>query len=273
MKLAYLGPEGSYSYVAAKHYAPDGELIGMRSFRAIISDIEEGSIDEGILPIENSTEGAVTQVMDGLMNTKTTKIQGEIILRITHNLLSVADNENEIEYVVSHPQAIEQCREFFERYYPHITLLPCESSSTACKIAKEKGNKYGAIGNSWAGENNGLQVIKKSIQDNINNQTRFVVVGKKLTFPTGRDKTSISFSFNEDYPGSLFSILKEFADEKINLTRVESRPAKAELGKYIFYIDFQGHREDIHCKRVLSIIKEKTSKLKVFGSYPIGDTY
>ncbi|AKL93959.1 chorismate mutase PheA [Clostridium aceticum] len=270
MKLGYLGPEGSFSHAAAVHYAPDATLIGMKTFKEIITAVEEGKIQQGILPMENSTEGAVTQVMDALMHTKISKIQAEMILQIHHNLFSVEENVEDIFYVLSHSQVLEQCRGFFANHFPQITLIPCESSSSACKIAKEKGKGYGAIGNSWAGENNGLKVLYKDIQDNILNQTRFIIIGEGTTVPTGNDKTSIVFSFHNDAPGSLYSVLQEFAEEGINLSRIESRPAKIELGKYIFYIDFHGHQEDIKSKKVLSRIMEKVNTLKIFGSYPIG---
>lgn len=273
MKLGYLGPEGSYSYIAVKQYAPQGDLIGMKTLREIITSVEEGKIDEGILPIENSTEGAVTEVMDALMSTMISKIQGEIILPVRHNLLSVGENEKELRYVLSHPQALEQCREFFAKHYPQIVLIPCESTSSACKIAKEKGKEYGAIANIWAAENNGLKILNRDVQDNCHNQTRFVIIGRGNKKPTGRDKTSIVFSFYDDFPGSLYMVLKEFAEERINLTRIESRPAKSEVGKYRFYIDFYGHQEDIKSKMVLQNIEKMTNMLKIFGSYPIGKVY
>ncbi|ABR46873.1 Prephenate dehydratase [Alkaliphilus metalliredigens QYMF] len=275
MKIGYLGPEGSYSYTAAKCYAPQGTLISMRGFREIIQGVENGTIEEGILPIENSTEGAVTQTMDALMETVDSKIKGELVLQIRHNLLSLGESIGEINYVASHPQALEQCREFLATHYPHAVLIPSESSSAACQMIKEKdqASAYAAIANSWAGENNGLKTLCKDIQDNKNNQTRFIIIGIEDTITTGNDKTSIAFSFHEDYPGSLYGILREFAQEKINLTRVESRPAKAELGKYIFYIDFNGHGEDQKCKSVLERIRKEVNKFKIFGSYPIGRVY
>lgn len=273
MELGYLGPEGSYSYIAANHYAGDGDIIAMKTFRQIITAVEEGTIEAGMLPIENSTEGAVTQVMDGLMNTVTSKIQGEMILQVRLNLLSVGENIEELRYVLSHPQPLEQCREFMVNHFPQVVLRPCGSTSEACKIAREEGKEYGAIANSWAAENNGLKILHRDIQDNANNQTRFIIIGRENTEPTGRDKTSIAFSFHDDFPGSLHSVLREFAEEKINLSRIESRPAKTELGKYIFYIDFHGHQEDIKSKKVLNNIERITNKLKIFGSYPIGRVF
>lgn len=273
MNLGYLGPEGSYSHAAAKYYLPDGNLIGMKTFKNIITAVEEGSLEKGILPIENSTEGAVTQVMDYLMNTRISKIQGEIILQIRHNLLSLGENMKDIQYVLSHPQALEQCREFFGNHYPDIILVPCKSTSDACRMAREKGKAYGAIANSWAAENNGLKILYQGIQDNINNQTRFIIIGKEEAMKTGKDKTSIAFSFHDDFPGSLYAVLKEFAEENINLSRIESRPAKTELGKYIFFIDFHGHQEEEKAQKVLKNIAKMTNKLKIFGSYPIGKIY
>ncbi|WP_300298029.1 prephenate dehydratase [Anaerosolibacter sp.] len=273
MMLGYLGPEGSYSHTAARQYARDGILVGMKNFKQIITAVEEGTIEEGILPIENSTEGAVTQVMDHLMDTSNSKINGELILHVRHNLLSTGENVEELRYVLSHPQALEQCREFFENHYPHIQLTSCESTSYACKIAREKGLGYGAIANNLAAKNHGLKILHKDIQDNVNNQTRFVVIGRENAAATGMDKTSIAFSFHEDFPGSLYRVLKEFAEEKINLTRIESRPAKTELGKYIFYVDFEGHQEDAKSKIVLKNIENITNKLKIFGSYPMGRVY
>jgi len=273
MKIGYLGPEGSYSYMAGKEYDPKSELIPMKTFRQIINSVELGEIDRGILPIENSTEGAVTEVMDALMTTKSSKIQGEVILQVRHNLLSIEDNAKKLKYIISHPQAIEQCREFFAKHYPQVVFIPCDSTSSACKLAKEKGSQYGAIANNVAAQKNGLKILNNNIQDNCHNQTRFVVIGEGNQIPTGRDKTSIAFSFHDDFPGSLYMILKEFADENINLTRIESRPAKSEMGKYIFYIDFNGHQKDIKSKIILDNIEKKTRKLKVFGSYPIGEIY
>jgi prephenate dehydratase len=273
MALGYLGPEGSYSYTAAKHYAHGSILIGMKTFKQIITAVEKGVIEKGVLPIENSTQGAVTQVMDHLMDTKITTITGEIILQVRHSLLSAHENGEELRYVLSHPQALDQCRVFFEKYYPHIQLIPCESTSYACELAKEKGMEYGAIANDWAAANHDFKILHKDIQDNANNQTRFIVIGRENAAATGRDKTSIAFSFHDDFPGSLYSVLKEFAEERINLTRIESRPAKMELGKYIFYIDFEGHQEDIKSKQVLKNIVAITNKLKIFGSYPIGRVY
>lgn len=267
MKLGYLGPEGSYSYEAAKTYAPHAELLPMVSFYEIVEGVEEGSIDEGILPIENSTEGAVTPVMDGLLKTNEAKIAGELVLPIHHNLISLNDNIEEIEYIYSHPQAIEQCREYFRKHIPKASLISCESTSLACGKAKEKGKSFAAIANKESAVIYNLNILKSNIQDNILNQTRFVIISKDPALECNPCKTSIAFAFSNDRPGSLYKVLKEFGDEDINLTRIESRPAKTEIGKYVFYIDFIGTPKDIIIEEILDKIKDMTVVLKVLGTY------
>ncbi|MBB6217663.1 prephenate dehydratase [Anaerosolibacter carboniphilus] len=270
MKLGYLGPKGSYSYEAALSYQTHALHLGFKTFYEIIQSVEDGMIDIGILPIENSTEGAVNSVMDGLLRTSRAKITGELVLPIVHNLLGTDKSIEEIRYVYSHPQAIEQCREYFRINHPNMMLLSCESSATACVLAKEKGSGYGAISSKTAAEIYELDILGEAIQDNSFNQTRFVAISQEDEVITNQIcKTSIAFSFHNDSPGSLYAVLKEFAVESINLTRIESRPAKAELGKYIFYIDLCGHQDDPEIRKVLSNIQRITNFFKIFGSYPV----
>lgn len=267
MKLGYLGPIGSYSYEAAKVFAPKADLVPMLSFYEIIHSVENGIISEGILPIENSTEGAVTPVMDGLLKTKEAKIINELVLSISHNLVSVSGNIEELNYIFSHQQAIEQCREYFREHLPRAELIPCESTSLACAKAKEMGKGAAAITNKEAGAIYGLNALKANINDNALNQTRFVIISKKPLQGCCPCKTSIAFSFLNDKPGSLYKVLKEFADRNINLSRIESRPAKAEIGKYIFYIDFIGNPQDEIVKKAIERIRNMTRFLKIFGTY------
>ncbi len=267
--MGYLGPEGSYSYEAALLYSPGSEPVSMKSFSHIIEGVEKGIIEKGILPMENSTEGSVTFVMDGLLHIKETSIINEIVVPIAHNLFSMDGTLEKVHFVLSHSQAIQQCRDFFKTNYPYINLLACESSAVACRIAKEKGCEYGAIASRKAGEIYGLKLIASDIQDNRLNQTRFIILGKNKPGPTGHDKTSIVFSFHKDRPGNLYSVLKSFAEAEVNLTRIESRPAKAEIGKYIFYIDFMGHQREYKISKVLDEIKNITNPFKVLGSYPV----
>ena len=271
MKLGYLGPEGSYSYIAAKLYSKSNILVGKPSFYDIIDGVENGELDYAILPIENSTEGAVTLVMDALLKTKSSKILGELTITVKHLLLGIGNNIGDLKYILSHPQALDQCRQFLRENYPHIQLITCSSSSEACSIAKEKGVEYGAIANQYAGELNKLNIILSDLQDNEFNQTRFVVIGRSAEGPTGNDKTSIALYLKDDSPGSLFKVLKIFSEHSINLTRIESRPAKAEIGKYVFYIDFIGHITEEKISEVLKKIEEYSNYIKIFGSYPKGE--
>lgn len=267
MKLGYLGPQGSYSYEAAKTYAPAAELIPMNSFYEILEGVEEDIIQEGILPIENSTEGAVTPVMDGLLKTKEAKIIGEIVMSINHNLISLGEEIEEINYVYSHPQALEQCREYFRKHIPGAALISCESTSQACAKALKMGRGHAAIANKEAALIYNLNILRPNIQDNSLNQTRFVIISKKMLDKCDCCKTSIAFTFPDDRPGALHKVLKVFADNDINLTRIESRPAKTEIGKYIFYIDFIGYPGDEVVGRALREIQAMTVLLKILGTY------
>lgn len=272
MKIGYLGPPGSYSHEAACQYASvlndSAACIAMSSFSEILEGVELGYLNSGVIPVENSTHGAVASAMDMLVNLNKSTACGELVLNIEHCLLNTNGRIEDIEYVFSHEQAFEQCREFFFKNYPHIEFIRCSSTSQACELAQNKGSKYGAVAGEPASKIYGLTVVKQNIQDNVFNQTRFLIIGGIKSEPTGLDKTSIVFAFHDDYPGSLFGVLKSFASNGINLTRVESRPAKHIMGKYIFYIDFCGHVEDKASAAALMDIDGQVNWLKVLGSYP-----
>lgn len=268
MMCGYLGPEGSYSYLALRESFPELEPRSFDTFSEIMEEVEKGSLHWGILPVENSTEGAVTGVMDSLLTMAHASIQAEIIFDVVHHLFSIDGRVEDIKVAYSHPQAIEQCRHFFRTHYPHMRLRPCESTSAACRLAREEGRGTAAIASRWAGNDHGLVSIRGNIQDNRFNQTRFIMLGKGTPAPTGRDKTAIAFSFHRDTAGSLYQILKIFADYDINLTRIESRPAKMELGQYVFFIDFEGHQQDPGPAEVLAKLELLTRRLHVFGSFP-----
>lgn len=273
MKIGYLGPPGSYSYEVACQYAAEtageAKCIAMPSFSSIIEGVEQGQLDTGIIPIENSTHGAVASVMDLLANLRQSTVCGEMVLDIEHCLLTQGTSIESIKHVFSHEQALEQCRGFFSSQHPHMELISCSSTSQACEMARKYGNAYGAVASRAAAQLYDLAVAAQNIQDNAFNQTRFLVIAVTKTKPTGRDKTSIVFAFPDDCPGSLFNVLKAFASRNINLTRVESRPAKHIMGKYIFYIDFSRHVDEQISIAALAEISEQVCWLKVLGSYPI----
>ena len=234
-----------------------------------MKSVEEDVTLKGVVPIENSIEGPVGLTLDLLVHKFNLKIEREIIIPINHNLLSREDTDIEnISDVYSHSQAIAQCQNYLElkNMKPHFTL----STAAAARSIGEIENAA-AIGTLKVAELYDLKVIDRNIQDINNNKTRFVVLSKNNNEITGNDKTSILFSLFDDNPGGLHDILGVFAKDNINLTKIESRPSKEGLGKYIFFVDFEGHQDDKKLKNVLNIIKTKTSFTKVLGSYPLVD--
>ena len=220
----------------------------------------------GVIPIENSIEGPVGITLDSLAHKFDLKIYKEIIIPINQNLIvNPGCTMEDIEDVYSHAQAIAQCQEFIRenKIQPHYAI------STA-RAAKDiiGDNSKAAIGNSKIVELYGLEILQSNIQDVDNNETRFVVVSKKDHEITGKDKTSIIFSIYEDKPGGLYKILGIFEKNSINLTKIESRPSKKGLGKYLFFVDFNGHKDDELIQDILEEVDEHTYFLKVLGSYP-----
>lgn len=220
----------------------------------------------GVIPIENSIEGPVGITLDSLAHKFDLKIYNEIIIPINQNLIvNHGCTMDDIEDVYSHAQAIAQCQEFIRenKIQPHYAI------STA-RAAKDiiGDNSKAAIGNSKIVELYGLEILQSNIQDVDNNETRFVVVSKKDHEMTGKDKTSIIFSIYEDKPGGLYKILGIFEKNNINLTKIESRPSKKGLGKYLFFVDFNGHKDDELIQDILEEVDEHTYFLKVLGSYP-----
>jgi len=270
--IGFLGPSGSYAEEAASKIK--GKIIAFDSIMEVIDSVDRDIIDMGVVPIENSIEGPVGVTLDLLANDYDLKIKKEIILPISHNLLLNDESSIEdIELVYSHAQALSQCRKFIEKMGAKPVATP--STSSAAKMVKDKKNAA-AIGTRKAAEIYGLKSAAENIQDFENNLTRFVVINKEDHIPTGHDKTSIVFSLIEDRPGGLYDVLGEFAKMNINLTKIESRPSKKKLGTYIFFIDFEGHREDGEVGNILNTIKINTMKtkisyIKLLGSYPIAE--
>ena len=220
----------------------------------------------GVVPIENSIEGPVGITLDSLAHKYDLKIYKEIVIPINQNLIvNPGCTMDDIEDVYSHSQAIAQCQEFISQN----NIQPHYAVSTARATKDIIGDKTkAAIGNSMAAELYGLKILKSNIQDTDNNETRFVVLSNDFHKPTGRDKTSIIFSIYEDRPGGLYNILGIFEKNNINLTKIESRPSKKGLGKYLFFVDFNGHENDDVVQDILSEIEDNTYFLKVLGSYP-----
>ena len=241
-------------------------LIPYCTIPAVLESVENGESLYGVVPIENSIEGPVGITLDSLAHKFDLKISDEIIIPINQNLMvNPGTKMEDIEDVYSHSQAISQCREFIvqNNIQPHYAV---STANAAKNIVGDKTKA--AIGNSKAAELYGLEIIRPNIQDTDNNETRFVVVSKDDNEPTGTDKTSIIFSIYEDKPGGLYNVLGIFQKNNVNLTKIESRPSKKGLGKYVFFVDFKGHRNDELIERIISEIEDKTYFLKVLGSYP-----
>jgi len=268
-RLAYLGPPGTFTEEAALLYAEEAQYIPFSSVPAVASAVDTSIAEEGIVAIENSLEGSVTDTLDLLIHESKLLIRHELVLSIEHHLLVKPGTEvQEIEFIFSHPQALAQCRRFLERCFPQAQMIAALSTAAAVEQMISSPVPAAAIGTRRAAELYGAQISAKNIQDQSPNVTRFVVLAKNDHPPTGKDKTSLCFSFTEDRPGLLYDVLKEFAEYNINLTKIESRPSKEILGKYIFLVDLEGHRQDPLISKVMTIIKPKTSLFKILGSYP-----
>ena len=264
-KVAFLGPEGTFSHEAASMVSEN--LISYCSIQQVMGAVESGECIYGVVPIENSIEGPVSLTLDSLVHNFDLKIKNEIVIPINHNLLAATEmSVDDVENVYSHSQALGQCQPYLERHgiTAHYTL---STAAAAKRVAETKQDA--AIGTLKAAELYGLKVIDTNIQENFNNQTRFVVLDNEDSPKTGNDKTSISFSLFEDKPGGLYELLGLFAENNINLTKIESRPSKEGLGHYIFFIDMEGHRLDEDIKEILNDLKDNTSFFKVLGSYPV----
>jgi chorismate mutase/prephenate dehydratase len=277
-KVGFLGPEGSFAEMATRRFFSEAgnSFVPLESTWQIFRALEADEIEYGVVPIENSTQGTVPETLDLLLDSPSIKIVGEIEVKV-HQALIVhpgVEDTSGIEVICSHPQGIAQARKFLQERVPNAQLKEMYSTSGAVKYAKEMGPTHAAIGSELAATYYEMVVLHGAIEDNPNNQTRFVVLGKNTMKPTGRDRTSIIFTVKHE-PGSLFHALEAFASNSINLTKIESRPARhlPEIWNYNFFIDFDGHVEDPAASAALDEIKDHVMFLKVLGSYPkfIGD--
>ena len=269
MRLAYLGPEGTYSEQAAIDYAADFVRVPYSGIPAVVRAVELGEVEEAIVPIENSLEGVVTYTVDLLIHDSPLKIRGEVVVPIHHQLLmNPGVSMEEVRVVYSHPQAIAQCRGYLNRNLPNAEHVA--SLSTASAVEDMNSSRYPAAGISSgrAAELFGATIVESNVEDVPNNLTRFVVLGSEDGRRTGRDKTSICFDFSQDAPGTLYNTLGELAHREINMIKIESRPDRRSLGKYVFLIDLDGHREDPVVSEALDAMRARASIFKIFGSYP-----
>jgi len=268
-RLAYLGPPGTFTEEAALLYDVTAQLIPFPSVPAVAAAVDSGMADEGVVAIENSIEGSVTDTVDLLIHESKSVIRRELVLPIEHQLLVKPGTDvSKVKVIFAHPQALAQCRRFIERCFPKVDVVAALSNAAAVEEMMVSSQPAAAIGPERAAQIYGAETLAQGIQDRASNVTRFVVLGLHDHPPTGFDKTSLCFSFAEDHPGVLCAVLNEFAERNINLAKVESRPSKESLGRYIFLVDLEGHREDPVVSEALAGVQKKTSLFKIMGSYP-----
>jgi prephenate dehydratase len=267
LRIAFQGERGAYSEMAIILKFPESTTIPLKSFHDVFETVINDLNDLAVVPIENSIEGSVNETYDLLLQDQI-YISGEIFQRINHCLIVNRDYKKIID-VYSHPQALGQCRNYIES--KKLEPIPMYDTAGAVKFIKEnKMVRSAAIASRRAAEIHEMEILEEGIEDKKNNFTRFFVLSKQpLTKPSGKDRTSIIFSL-EHKPGSLYNILKEFSQQNINLTKIESRPTKETPWEYYFYVDFDGHYNDEKVMLTLNRIKIQTKFFKLLGSYPKG---
>ncbi len=267
--IAYLGPAVTYTHQAAqKKFGSSVEYSACASITDVFSDVESGRCDYGVVPVENSNEGAVNHTLDLFIDSEL-KIYAEIYLPIHHHLMSLGNPLSGIVQVYSKDQVFGQCRLWLESNLRNAELIETASTSEAAQIVANNSNQEGiaCIASKIASDEYGLKILASSIEDNPNNTTRFLVIARAEAKPTESDKTSLVFEI-KDKAGALHDTLVPFKKGNINLTKIESRPSKKKKWSYYFFVDFEGHDEEARVKKALAALKKNCTFLKVLGSYP-----
>lgn len=268
LKIAYMGPQASFSNLAAlKRFGSQMSYVACASIPEVFLEVERGAADYGVVPVENSIEGAVTHTLDMLVDSDL-KICSQVILNVSHNLLANCAKDK-IRRVYSNPQVFGQCRIWLQKNLPNAELVDVSSTTRAAEIAKKEKNSA-AIASLLASKVYGLKIIASGIQDSLHNITRFLVVGKNVASRTGHDKTSLLFSI-KDHIGALYETLLPFRKYGVNLTKIESRPSKKKAWEYYFFVDISGHKDDARIQKALKELEHKCTYLKILGSYPVGE--
>jgi len=268
LRVAYLGPEGTFTHVAASRQFGNGATyVACTSLDEVFDEVEAGRVGYGVVPVENAFEGAVTHTLD-LFIDRGVSICAEVLLTVHHHLLTRAAALGEIELLASHPQALAQCRLWVQRHLPRARVLETASTAEAAERAAEDVT-VAAIGSLAVAERLDLPVMYRNIEDYHDNTTRFLVIGQHDSPPSGRDKTALILSI-KDRPGALHDLLAPFARRGIGLSRIESRPSKKKLWEYVFFVDAEGHRTDAEMAQALDEVRALPGAyLKVLGSYPV----
>jgi len=268
LNVSFFGAEATYTHLAAREqFGASASLRPTTSIAEVFQEVTQGRVAYGVVPIENSTEGVVAHTLDSLVDSDL-KICAEIFLDIHHNLLSRSGKEADVRRIISHPQALAQCRGWLTHKFPAVPVEEVASTAHAAIRAAEDGT-LAAISSAMAKEVYDLKVVAANIEDQSTNITRFLVIGKTTSTPSGDDKTSVVFSV-QDKPGVLHRMLQPFARSRINLTKIESRPIKNKPWEYMFFLDLRGHREQSAVSRAIAGLEKNCLFLKILGSYPSG---
>lgn len=266
LQVAYLGPPATFTHMACmKHFGHSTGFSPVGSIKEVFNEVERGRAEYGVVPIENSTEGVVNHTIDMFFDSPL-KIAGEVQQEVTHYLLSSSGRMEAIKRLYSHPHAIAQCREWIEANLPGVVVREVSSTAKAAELCQDDTGAA-AIASELAARLHGLQIVKKRIEDNPNNFTRFLIISQRAPARSGQDKTSIMFSV-KDRVGALHEMLRSFAEHGINLSKIESRPSKKKAWEYIFFVDIEGHIEDKPVSESIESLKEQCQFLKILGSYP-----
>jgi prephenate dehydratase len=269
-KLGFLGPPGSFGEQAALRYDPNATRVPFDNHAAVLKALVAEQVERVILPVENSLEGSVMENIDGILREENLSICGEVVLPVEHFLIAAPGTSlRDVRVVMSHPQALGQCRAFLDELESEQPLQLEAAMSTAGAVEEAlRTPNTAAIGSRRAAELYKGHILAANIADVRNNKTRFVVLDQADAEPTGDDKTSAAFTTEHDRPGSLIEVLSELPKHGINLTKIESRPSRQELGVYVFLIDFQGHRLDPEVAKAIEELKAHSSYFRLLGSYP-----
>lgn len=264
-RIAVLGPAGTWTHQAGiAQFGNAAEYLTLPSFSDVFDVVQRQKADFGVLPIENSFNGAVFDTLDLLVESPL-KICGQILLRIDHCLLGNG-NKKDIKKVYSHPQALGQCRKWLKEEMPNAEIIAVASTSLAAQMAQED-ESIAAIATPLSADIYNIRVLEHAIQDSATNTTRFLILGNEEREPSGNDRTSILFSIT-DKPGALVAALSAFNESQVNLSKIESRPSKQKDWEYVFYVDISGHKQDSEVEKAITQLEKHCSMTKVLGSYP-----
>ncbi|MCC6418228.1 MAG: prephenate dehydratase [Gemmataceae bacterium] len=267
LKVSFLGPDYSFSHLAAlERFGQAVEFMKVASIAAVFEEVNRGHADFGVVPLENSTDGRIADTLDMFTRLPQLKVCAEVRLRIHHNLLANCEQQ-EIRRVYSRPQALSQCRNWLSKNVPHASLHEVASTAVAAELAQREPGAA-AVASRQAAVKYGLRILFPDIEDYPNNETRFAVIGHQEAGKTGHDKTAVMFRVSHS-PGSLVEVLELFKQNKLNLTWIESFPARQGKPEYLFFVDFEGHVEDPKVKKTLAAATEHCEQISILGSFPI----